>query len=155
MKKYRVLLPHSWTERPGGGTINGQPGEMAVISDEVFAAAPPGTFALLPGEDGYVPPFIVMVDDAPVEFHHGVVGPREHEAAVDRFRAVADSIHSEPVEAHVAAEAPAPVSDAPETASAPVEAPEAVAAPIASALSPPKQRKPKAEAFKPKPKKRK
>ncbi len=56
MKKYRVILPHSWTERPGGGTINGQPGEMAVISDEVFDAAPPGTFALLPGEEGFEPP---------------------------------------------------------------------------------------------------
>jgi hypothetical protein len=58
MKKYRVLLPHSWTERPGGGHIHGVPGEMAVISDEVFAAAPPGTFALLPGEEGFVPPAV-------------------------------------------------------------------------------------------------
>ena len=56
MKRYRVLKPHEWQDRPGGGTIFGKPGEMAVISDEVFEAAPPGTFDLLPGEDGFVPP---------------------------------------------------------------------------------------------------
>lgn len=56
MKRYRVLKPHDWQERPNGGTIHGTPGEEAVISDEVFAAAPLGTFELLPGEDGFVPP---------------------------------------------------------------------------------------------------
>ena len=110
MKRYRVMKPHEWQDRPGGGTINGKPGEMAVISDEVFEAAPPGTFDLLPGEDGYVAP--------------------------------------------VAAEAPAPVSDTPEPASAPVEAPEAMAEPFDPNSVPPNQRKPKAEALKPKPKKR-
>ena len=77
MKKYRVLKPHSWTERPGGGTINGVPGEMAVISDELFAAAPPGTFALLPGEDGYVAPAEPV--EAPVAAPEAVV-------AVDDFK---------------------------------------------------------------------
>ena len=85
MKRYRVLKSYDW-ERPYGGTIHGTPGEMALIPDEVFNAAPPGTFELLPGEDGWidnlhkpkgaegVDVFVVQVDEHPVEFVKGVAG---------------------------------------------------------------------------------